>query len=62
MGCFEHRVTHDDENVAADKGQGELATDGLHLGAIKAPGADAGMEFVAGVADPGNVGEATLAM
>ena len=40
QGCFDTPVRQAEDHVAHDQ---ELATDGLHLGAIKAPGADAGM-------------------
>ena len=42
-GCLDDQVTHDDNNDGDNLGQEGLATDGLHLGAIKAPGADAGI-------------------
>lgn len=42
-GCFDGGVKHED-NVGQGQGfQGGLATDSLHLGAVKAPGADAGI-------------------
>jgi hypothetical protein len=46
QGCFDQHVTHSDNNKGKDQGQEDqqdLATDNLHLGAIKAPGADAGI-------------------
>lgn len=41
-GCFDDHVKHEEDDNGDDQGQGGLETDGLHLGAIKAPGADAG--------------------
>jgi hypothetical protein len=46
QGCFDHDVTHANKNkgeVQNQEDSEDMATDGLHLGAIKAPGADAGI-------------------
>jgi hypothetical protein len=58
-GCFDRRLKHDDEDEGDFEGHDGLETDDLHLGAIQAPGADAALDFVAGVADPSSVGPAT---
>lgn len=45
-GCFDQHVMHDasdTEDNESQESQEDLATDGMHLGAIKAPGADAGI-------------------
>lgn len=45
-GCFDQHITQDTKNAGKNDSEGsqeDLATDGLHLGAIKAPGADAGI-------------------
>lgn len=46
QGCFDQNVGHANKNEGGNEEQEDsedLATDGLHLGAIKAPGADAGI-------------------
>ena len=43
-GCFDGSVKNNDNDVTNNMDQESLATDGLHLGAIKAPGADAGID------------------
>lgn len=58
-GCFDEQVKHDKDDSLDAGGHQELATDGLHLGAIKAPGADVGVGFTASAAYSGSTGQAT---